>query len=125
MSDEKKDPQKNEKVDEELSDLLDSMIIFTLCMFWNHNNILLGALEDFSKEDVVKKENDTETQVATSDPAAINLPEWSNDFIQQATSQFEENFANLLVGMDANAQITPEFIQQKFQQMAGVYIKKL
>lgn len=58
--------------------------------------------------------------MTTSTVPALNNDPWSNDFVQQAASQFEENFANLLVGMDANAQVTPEFIQQKFQQMAGV-----
>ncbi|CAH0549640.1 unnamed protein product [Brassicogethes aeneus] len=97
MSD-KKD-EKVENVDKELSDLLDS------------------ALEDFTTtKDEPKKDS---KEIGTTSNTENNVPEqWTEDFIQQAASQFEANFSNLLAGGDPNAQVTPEFIQQKLQQMA-------
>ncbi|XP_028128068.2 peroxisomal biogenesis factor 19 [Diabrotica virgifera virgifera] len=103
MTDKKEDVPKT-NVDEELSNLLDS------------------ALEDFTKIEATQKDAKTDTsskEVSTSNQSAnIEGQEWSNDFIQQAANQFEENFANFLAGADPNAQVTPEFIQQKLQQMA-------
>ncbi|XP_072382125.1 peroxisomal biogenesis factor 19 [Diabrotica undecimpunctata] len=102
MTDKKEDIPKT-NVDEELSNLLDS------------------ALEDFTKIESNQKDGKTDnpsTEVSTSNSANIEGQEWSNDFIQQAANQFEENFANFLAGADPNAQVTPEFIQQKLQQMA-------
>lgn len=104
MSDEKKDVPKSEKVDEELSELLDS------------------ALEDFKKSDDAKKDeaktDNTSKEVATSSNGQLEAEDWSADFIQRTAAQFEENFATLLAGSDANAQLNPEFVQQKLQQMA-------
>uniref|UniRef100_A0A6P7F2E1 Peroxin-19 n=1 Tax=Diabrotica virgifera virgifera TaxID=50390 RepID=A0A6P7F2E1_DIAVI len=103
MTDKKEDVPKT-NVDEELSNLLDS------------------ALEDFTKIEATQKDAKTDTsskEVSTSNQSAnVEGQEWSNDFIQQAANQFEENFANFLAGADPNAQVTPEFIQQKLQQMA-------
>ncbi|XP_044260753.1 peroxisomal biogenesis factor 19 [Tribolium madens] len=77
------------KVDAELSELLDS------------------ALEDF-KSDPPKEAPKDEVPDA----------EWSDDFIRQAAAQFESNFANLLGANPDGAQLSPEEIQAKFQQIA-------
>jgi peroxin-19 len=99
MTDKKEEISKP-NVDDELSNLLDS------------------ALEDFSKVDTTKKDESAKTDVSTSNNTNAESQEWSQDFIQQAASQFEENFANFLASADPNTQVTPEFIQQKLQQMA-------
>lgn len=82
-----------------------------------------GALEDFKKSDEVKKEetksDSTSKEVSTSSDGPLDAEDWSTDFIQRTATQFEENFATLLAGNDANIQLTPEFVQQKLQQMAG------
>lgn len=99
MTDKKEDiPKPN--VDEELSNLLDS------------------ALEDFSKVDTTKKDEIAKTDDSASISTSAESQEWSQDFIQQAASQFEENFANFLASADPSTEVTPEFIQQKLQQMA-------
>ncbi|KAJ8984035.1 hypothetical protein NQ317_012259 [Molorchus minor] len=86
---EKKTTPTTEKVDEELSELLDK-----------------------DKSDNASKE------VAAANDSNIAAKDWSSDFIQEAASHFEENFASLLATQDANVQLTPEYIQQKLQQMA-------
>lgn len=82
-----------------------------------------GALEDFKKSDDAKKDeaktDNTSKEVATSSNGQLEAEDWSADFIQRTAAQFEENFATLLAGSDANAQLNPEFVQQKLQQMAG------
>ncbi|KAG5866187.1 hypothetical protein JTB14_000004 [Gonioctena quinquepunctata] len=101
MSDSSKNVAKKDQVDEELSNLLDS------------------ALEDFNKIDSSQKDAKPETttkEVGTSNGALPDSQEWSNDFVQQAAKQFEQNFASLLAGGDSN--VTPELLEQKLQQMA-------
>jgi peroxin-19 len=90
-------PSKDEKVDAELSELLDS------------------ALEDFNKE--APKGDKTE---APKDEVAETAPaeEWSEDFIRQAAAQFESNLSNFLGTNSDGSQLSPEQVQQKFQQMA-------
>ncbi|KAJ8917364.1 hypothetical protein NQ315_002388 [Exocentrus adspersus] len=106
MSADKKDAPKSDQVDDELSELLDS------------------ALEDFKKSDEAKKDDakpdgtSSAAVVSNTNDAPVDAEEWSADFIQRTASQFEQNFASLLAGSDANVQLTPEFVQQKLQQMA-------
>lgn len=82
-----------------------------------------GALEDFKKSDEAKKDeaksDSTSKEVSTSSKGPLDAEDWSADFIQRTAAQFEENFATLLTGNDANVQLSPEFVQQKLQQMAG------
>lgn len=77
-------------------------------------------MDDFSKQDVEKKEDGT---VATSKQedgkGGAEDSEWSDDFIKQAASQFESNMA-VLLGGDGGGQFTPEQLQQSFQKMAGM-----
>ncbi|XP_030762501.1 peroxisomal biogenesis factor 19 [Sitophilus oryzae] len=85
--------------DKELADLLDS------------------ALEDFSgvssKEKVATTEQKKESNVDS-------VPEeWSADFVQQATMQFEETFLNLLSTGESNAQGNTDLIQEKLKEMAN------
>lgn len=79
----------------------------------------LGALEDFiTKDKKPETENKTEDESSNSG-VVLNSQEWSKDFVQQAAGQFEDKFSDFLAGMDPNAQITPELLQQRLQQMAG------
>nr|XP_023013539.1 peroxisomal biogenesis factor 19 [Leptinotarsa decemlineata] len=98
MGDSSKDIAKKDQVDEELSNLLDS------------------ALEDFTKTNPVKKNEKLEETGKEVEPSNGAVPEWSNDFIQQAAKQFEENFASLMAGSNPN--ITPQLLEKKLQQMA-------
>lgn len=104
MTDKKEETPKTSNTDDELSNLLDS------------------ALQDFTKIEKTQKDakgsgEATGKEVSTSTGTQPDQ-DWSKDFIQQAASQFEENFATFLASADPNAQVTPEFIQQKLQQMA-------
>lgn len=44
--------------------------------------------------------------------------QWTEDFIQQAASQFESNLVNFLGTNSDGSSLSPEQMQQKFQQMA-------
>ncbi|CAG9861642.1 unnamed protein product [Phyllotreta striolata] len=103
MTDKKEDvPKTKNATDEELSNLLDS------------------ALEDFSIAAKSPKDANAKSDGTVSTSSSQNQPDqdWSQDFIQQAASQFEDNFASFLANADPNAQVTPEFIQNKLKQMA-------
>lgn len=79
----------------------------------------VGALEDFIAKDK-KPETENKTEDGSSNSSELlNSEEWSKDFVQQAASQFEDKFSDFLSGIDPNAQITPELLQQRLQQMAG------
>lgn len=76
-------------------------------------------MEDFIAKDK-KPETENKTEGASSNSSvALNSQEWSKDFVQQAASQFEDKFSDFLAGIDPNAQVTPELLQQRLQQMAG------
>lgn len=78
-------------------------------------------MEDFitkEKKTESQKENKTEDGSSNSD-VVLNSQEWSNDFVQQAANQFDDRFSDFLAGIDPNAQLTPELLQQRLQQMAG------
>ena len=112
MSDPKKESTpKDDKVDAELSNLLEVSHVVPLL----HNHPLLpGALQDFNKDS---------SKEANPDPAKDELPdeasvEWTEDFIKQAASQFEQNLATFLGSSSDGTQLTNEQLQQKFQQMA-------
>ncbi|RZC42433.1 Pex19 and/or DUF445 domain containing protein [Asbolus verrucosus] len=94
MADNKK--QEASKVDDELSELLDS------------------ALEDFKSEPAKEEKAPPAKEEA---PEEV-LDDWSEDFIRQAAAQFESNLANFLGNNADGSQLTPEQVQQKFQQIA-------
>ncbi|XP_060534453.1 peroxisomal biogenesis factor 19 [Cylas formicarius] len=89
--------------DKELADLLDS------------------ALQDFGASKPGKncdKPTGDGKKLSERTEADVSAQEWSVEFIQQAASQFEENFARFLNAGDADAQATPDAIQRKLQEMA-------
>lgn len=93
--------------------------IYLIVYLFNHVKLFstysfVGALEDFiAKEKKPEAENKTE-----NNSVVPNSQEWTNDFIQEAASQFEDKFANFLAGVDPNTPVTPEVLQQRLQQMA-------
>ncbi|CAG9767786.1 unnamed protein product [Ceutorhynchus assimilis] len=102
MSQQEKNEPKND--DKELADLLDS------------------ALQDFGGN-AAKNENPSEetkpNEAKDGEKTQLDIPqEWSQDFIQQAASEFEENFARLLTAGNPNAQLSPDIVQEKLKQMA-------
>lgn len=126
MSEEKKQCQPQEdKTGEELSNLLDSEHVLKLLYFplkWS----IVGALEDFiDKEKEPQSETKTEDGSSNSSIVVPDSQDWSNDFMQQAVSQFEDRFADFLSGIDPNAQITPELLQERLHQMTGSYFKNI
>lgn len=118
MSEEKKESlPKDGKTEEELSNLLDSKIFND----WIYLSLkyFIGALEDFIAEDK-KPKTENKTEDGSSEiNVDLNSQEWSKDFVQQSASQFDGDFTEFLSGIDLNAQITPDILQQRLQQMAG------
>lgn len=113
---EEKESHSQDKTEEELSTLLDSKIF----NYWMHvyKHSFLGALEDFIAEDK-KPKPEGQTEYGSSNSAVLNSQDWSKDFVQQTASQFEGHFADFLAGLNPNAEITPDLLQQRLQQMAG------
>ncbi|XP_017771933.1 PREDICTED: peroxisomal biogenesis factor 19 [Nicrophorus vespilloides] len=96
MSDQaKQEEKKPAETDAELSELLDS------------------ALADFSKKPEEKAEKSDEAKAEE-----VEGQEWSEDFIKQASEQFESNIAALLGSGNGEQAVTPEQIQDSFQRMA-------
>lgn len=116
---EEKESHRQDKTEEELSTLLDSKKF----NYWIHvynKYSFLGALEDFIAEDK-KPKPESQTEDGSSNSVVLNSQDWSKDFVQQTASQFEGQFADFLAGLNPNAEITPNLLQQRLQQMAGKY----
>lgn len=113
---EEKESHSQDKTEEELATLLDSKMFH----YWIHLSKCLfkGALEDFIAEDK-KPKTETKIEDESSNSVVLNSQEWSKDFVQQAASQFEGQFADFLAGLNPHAEVTPDLLQQRLQQMAG------
>ncbi|XP_022901077.1 peroxisomal biogenesis factor 19 [Onthophagus taurus] len=102
MSEEKKVEEVKKSTDEELADLLDS------------------ALEDFSD-----KKDEKESQKPAEDDKKDESPEvdlddiqWSEEFLRQATQQFQTDISRMCGNIDPNVNLSPDQIQESLQKMA-------
>lgn len=90
------------------------------------NRYFSGALEDFSKKPTAAAKKATAVEKASAPSGERDVPEegpeWTEEFILQAASQFESNMAHLLSSVNTGNTQAPEFtsdmMQQNLQKMA-------